>query len=60
MGCKALVINRDRADGSNSHEIFMIQAYKRSFRTGDLSLAIRNEFFLGADPLALYKIEFKL
>ena len=45
MGCKALVINRDRADGSNSHEIFTIQAYKRSLRTGDLSLAIRNEFF---------------
>ena len=42
MGCKALVINRDRAGGSDSHEIFTIQAYKSSFRTGALSLAIGN------------------
>ena len=53
MGCKALVINRDRADGSNSHEIFTIQAYKRSFRMGDLSLAIRNEIFKSGSPSSL-------
>ena len=60
MGCKALVINRDRAGGSNSHETFTIQVYKRSFRTGGLIFSYRKRIFLGADPLALYKIEFKL
>ena len=65
MGCKALVINRDCVDGSISHEIFTTQAYKRSFRTGDLSfeyfvLLLPETNFFRSGSLALYKIEFKL